>query len=115
MNQVLNLNDKIKNEKYNNKTVAEIIENDRKELIRLSKDGYYFHDDVCKKAGYTRTIRDEKVVTEFIDKSKIAKDKKVYTKDTESVKKIIERLSTLDYNPYSYNEEGNDELVEEEF
>lgn len=103
----LKLNDIIDNDKYKNKTVREILENDRKKLITLSKEGYYFDDEVFKFARYTRTIRDEKIILEFVDR-KVVKDKKKYSKDsTEKAKKFIQGLSVLDNDKYDIDKEDD--------
>lgn len=108
----LELDDIIDNEKYKGKTVKEILESDRKKLISLCKEGYNFSDNVLKFARYTRTIRDEKIYFEFIDRSKTpVKNKKTLMKDSESnVKKILKELAVLDQSNNYYDEDIDSEI-----
>ena len=108
-NKKLNLNSIITVGKYNGKTVNEIIEEDRKAIIYLCQKGFYFEDEVFKKARYKHIIRDEKIIFEFVDKIK-QKPQKIYKKDTENIKNIIEGLSTINNSSYDDKENYEDDI-----
>lgn len=106
-NEVLTLNSIINKGKYKGKTISEIIDIDRKEMINLFKKGYYFDDEVMEKSRFKRVIRDvkcENVIAEHLEK-----DTKVYTTDTKNINEILKDILTLD-NTYkdAYEEDSDD-------
>lgn len=109
----LKLEDVFDRGRYEGKTVREVIEKDRKKIIALSKEGFYFDEEVLKFARFTRTVRDEKIIYEFVDKKPFV-DKKKYTKDSiEKTKKFIQDLSVLDDNKYNLDKEDEIDDIEE--
>lgn len=92
-NEILSLDSIIKKGKFNGKTVNQIIENDRKEIINLVKKGYSFSDEVFEKAKFKHQVRDNNIVLEVVDKPKTVN--KPLNKDTEKLENIIESLSTI--------------------
>lgn len=115
----LKLDDIFDEGKYQGKTVREILIENRKNLITLSKQGYYFSDDACEFAGYKRSIRDEQFAQEFINKPKQLKEKTKCPKDSiEKTRKFLRELSTLDNDKYFDIKEEDDsngiEIYDEE-
>lgn len=112
MNKYLKLEDTFDCGRHEGKTVREVIEKDRKKIVSLSKEGYYFDDEVLRFARYTRTIRDERIILEFVDK-KVIKDNKKYAKDsTEKAKKFIRDLSVLENDKYNFDKEDDTVNIE---
>lgn len=108
----LKLDDIFDNGKYQGRTVREVLEENRKNLVTLSKQGYFFSDEACEFARYKRTIRDEKIICEFIDRSKQPKEKIKCPKDSlEKARKFLRELSTLDNEKYI--EDKNIEVEED--
>ena len=95
MNNKLKLTDSIKFDKNNKKLVSDLV-GIKGEIFKLIKEGYQFDDEVLEKARIKKTIRNERVITGFVNTQK--KENKVYAKDTESVKNILKSLNTLE-NP----------------
>lgn len=106
-NKIFGLSDVIDSDKYKKKTVEEIITKNKKDFIKLCKLGYFFDDEVCKKAGYTKTIRNVRYDVVYADRQ-ITKNNKKYSKDTKSVKEILKSLAVLDNSQY------DDDLYEKE-
>lgn len=109
-NEVLTLNSIINKGKYKGKTISEIIDIDRKEMINLFKKGYYFDDEVMEKSRFKRVIRDvkcENVIAEHLEK-----DTKVYTTDTKNINEILKDILTLDNTYKDVDEEDSDDTEE---
>ncbi len=109
-NEVLTLNSIINKGKYKGKTISEIIDIDRKEMINLFKKGYYFDDEVMEKSRFKRVIRDvkcENVIAEHLEK-----DTKVYTTDTKNINEILKDILTLDNTYKDADEEDSDDIEE---
>ncbi len=109
-NEVLTLNGVINKGKYKGKTISEIIDIDRKEMINLFKKGYYFDDEVMEKSRFKRVIRDvkcENVIAEHLEK-----DTKVYTTDTKNINEILKDILTLDNTYKDADEEDSDDIEE---
>ena len=113
MIKYLKLEDIFDDGKYQGISVREVIENDRKNVLTLSKQGYYFDDEVYEFANYKRSIRDVEFHYEFIDKVKQNKDKKKYTNDSvEKTRKFSRELSTLEDNSYIDEKEDSIDEIE---
>lgn len=109
-NEVLTLNSIINKGKYKGKTISEIIDIDRKEMINLFKKGYYFDDEVMEKSRFKRVIRDvkcENVIAEHLEK-----DTKVYTTDTKNINEILKDILTLDNTYKDVDEKDSDDTEE---
>lgn len=109
-NEVLTLNSIINKGKYKGKTISEIIDIDRKEMINLFKKGYYFDDEVMEKSRFKRVVRDvkcENVIAEHLEK-----DTKVYTTDTKNINEILKDILTLDNTYKDADEEDSDDTEE---
>ena len=73
------------------------------EIFRLIKKGLQFDDEVLKEAHITKMIRDVKVESVIVPHSK---EKKTYTKETESLKNILKSINTLENQSNGKIEEG---------
>lgn len=109
-NEVLTLNSIINKGKYKGKTISEIIDIDRKEMINLFKKGYYFDDEVMEKSRFKRVIRDVKC--ENVIAEHLKKDTKVYTTDTKNINEILKDILTLDNTYKDADEEVSDDIEE---
>ena len=112
----LSLESVIENGPYKGNTVRDIIKTDKKQLFDLIKRGVLFEEEVYKEARIQHNVRDYEIKHEVVDKIKL-KDTKIYPKETESVKKIMESLLTLnntsyDYDDNYYNNDENENLNE---
>lgn len=112
-NKKLNLDSVITAGKYKGKTVSQIVEENRKEILSLYKKGYDFEEEVFEKARYKHIIRDEKVFCEIVTRDS-PKKIKTFKKDTANISKIIEELSTIDRTS-SYDDEDVHENIYNNF
>lgn len=93
---------------YRGMTVGAAIEKDRRCIMDLVKRyGLYFTDAVMEKAHLKRTISNERVYNEFVERRTVSKPK-VLRKDTESVDKILDSLNVLSNIPVEENDEVAD-------
>lgn len=91
---VLNADSIIEGGSFDGKSVSEILSNNRKDIFKLLKEGYYFTDEVLQTAGIKKKVDDSKV--RFTHEVFIhEKDTKVYKKDKDSLSKIIKSLNTI--------------------
>ena len=93
---MLNINSEMTVGKYKGKTVKYILENDKKEIFNLLKQGVSFNDDVLSLAGIKKNIRNVKITQVFTEHKK---DTKIYEKETASLSKILKEIRTLDNIP----------------
>lgn len=101
------LTDKIKT-----KTVQQIIDEDKKNIFKLLKEGYIFEEEVLKYAHIVKTIKDEKISNVIVEHEK---NDKVYEKDKDSVNKILKDILTLDnIKEYKEEETTEEEIYDEE-
>lgn len=78
------------------------------ELIEFIKKGINFDDATLEKFAIKRTIKNNKVVQVITLNKK--QDTKVYDKETESLKKILKSLHTID-NQHEEKMTENEELI----
>ena len=91
---VLNADSIIEGGSFDGKSVSEILSNNRKDIFKLLKEGYYFTDEVLQTAGIKKKVDDSKV--RFTHEVFIhEKDTKVYKKDKDNLSKIIKSLNTI--------------------
>ena len=83
---------------YKDKKVSFILETDKKYILSLIKEGYMFDNNVLSKAGIKKTIREEKITSIVVDHEV---DNKTYEKDTLSISKILNEISTVDNIKYN--------------
>lgn len=99
---------------YRGMTVEAAIEKDRRCIMNLVKRyGLYFTDAVMERAHIKRTISNERVYNEFVERRMVAKPK-VLKKDTESINKILDSLNVLSHIPVESVEENDDKTENEE-
>ena len=109
MEKILTLENIINKGKYKGKTVREIINIDRKHILELYASGYDFVDEVFECARYKRLGKSSHTYnTEVITHNSI--NIKKYSKDTEDINKIIEKMSY--FNNDSVEEEVEDTTFE---
>ena len=111
-NNKLNLESIIETGRHKGKTVSQIIETDKKIIFDLLKNGYNFEEEVFEKARIKHFIRDEKIIQEIVDRSDI-KDTKIYPKDTDNLRKIMESILTLNNDNYTYDKDDSLANVDE--
>ena len=111
---VLNINSKIEGGKYDGKTINSILKSNKKEIFNLIKEGYIFDDEVLALAGIVKKIKSNTFKQIVVDHDS---DNKIYEKDTMSVAKIINDISTIDKMNYKEfdesekcNTDDNDEI-----
>ncbi len=93
-------------DKIRTQTIKEIIDEDKKNIFKLIKEGYVFNDDVLIYAHISKNIKNEKFTNVIVEHEK---NDKVYEKDKDSVNKILKDILTLE-NIKEYK----DEIIEEE-
>lgn len=87
---MLKLNDIIKKGRFKNKSISDIITNNRKDIITLIKEGYEFDDEVLNAAKYKRYIKNKNYISEIVKHTQ--KETKSYQKDINDVDKILEEI-----------------------
>lgn len=103
----LNLNSIIDNGVFKNKKVIDIVNNNKKDIFKLVKEGLYFDDEVLALAGIKKTIKNVKTSIQIVEHSK---DTKVYEIDKTPLQKILKEISTIDgYSMETIIKEDNDE------
>lgn len=75
-------------------TECDEIKYDKKEILSLLKKGYHFTDEALKKAGIVKKVTIVPHICNQITEHKT--DKKVYEKDTMSLKKILKTIYTIE-------------------
>lgn len=107
----LNLNSIIDNGVFKNKKVIDIVNNNKKDIFKLVKEGLYFDDEVLALAGIKKTIKNVKTSIQIVEHSK---DTKVYEIDKTPLQKILKEISTIE--GYSFNDgsikDDNEDNVE---
>lgn len=93
-------------DKIRTQTIKEIIDEDKKNIFKLIKEGYVFNDDVLIYAHISKNIKNEKFTNVIVEHEK---NDKVYEKDKDSVNKILKDILTLE-NIKEYK----DEIIEEQ-
>lgn len=93
-------------DKIRTQTIKEIIDEDKKNIFKLIKEGYVFNNDVLIYAHISKNIKNEKFTNVIVEHEK---NDKVYEKDKDSVNKILKDILTLE-NIKEYK----DEIIEEE-
>ena len=93
-------------DKIRTQAIKEIIDEDKKNIFKLIKEGYVFNDDVLIYAHISKNIKNEKFTNVIVEHEK---NDKVYEKDKDSVNKILKDILTLE-NIKEYK----DEIIEEE-
>lgn len=93
-------------DKIRTQTIKEIIDEDKKNIFKLIKEGYVFNNDVLIYAHISKNIKNEKFTNVIVEHEK---NDKVYEKDKDSVNKILKYILTLE-NIKEYK----DEIIEEE-
>ena len=92
---ILNLDSVLEtNGRYNGKTVRQIVENNRNEIMRLIKKGYNFGNDVLE-AAHIKKSESAHVISNVICEHE-KKSGKVYEKDTATMKEILHDINTID-------------------
>lgn len=110
-NDILHLDSRIDRGPFKNKTIKDII-NNKKEIFRMIKEGYYFDDDVLQAAGITKTIKNSVTSNQVVEHEK---DTKQYEVDTTPLQKILKELATIDnYSFIERTTDANEEEVIEE-
>ena len=102
MYKTLNINSEITTGIHKGKTVKEVLENGKKEIFSLIKQGFSFDDEVLSLAGIKKNVRDVTIKHVFIEHEK---DNKIYEKETTSLSKILKEIRTIDN--IDENEENN--------
>lgn len=100
----LTINSVIENGKYKGYKVKDIIK-DKSKAFTIIKEGINLDDEALALAGIKKRVSDVKYSTVVVEHEK---DTKVYQKDTQTVDKIINELTTLG-NPYAPTTEEEDE------
>lgn len=106
-NEVLTLNSIITKGKYKGKTISQIIDIDRKEIVNLFKKGYYFDNEVMEKSHFKRVTHDVKCENVIVEHCK-EKNNKFYATDTKNINEILKDILTLD-NTYKEVDEITDD------
>ena len=115
MNKALNINSVITSGNYKGKTVKDVLENGKKEIFNLIKQGFLFDDEVLSLAGIKKNVRDVTVENVFVEHEK---DNKIYEKETTSLSKILKEIRTIDNideneeNGVSLSQNDNDNFEE---
>lgn len=111
--ELLHLNSTISSaDKYNGKTVQDIIETAKKGTIfQLIKRGYMFDDEVLKLCNITKTIRDRRTYNVISEHA--AKDTKKYKKDTATLKEILKEINTIERETYGDEKENAEKEANE--
>lgn len=107
---IINLNDEIELSKNKKTKVIDIV-NNKQQIFKLLRKGFWFSDEVLERAGIKKTIRDVKIKVEYVDDKEV--DNKKYSKDKESIKNILKKLHTLENNDKEYVDELNEKEHEE--
>ena len=102
MYKTLNINSEITAGIHKGKTVKEVLENGKKEIFSLIKQGFSFDDEVLSLAGIKKNVRDVTIKQVFVEHEK---DNKIYEKETTSLSKILKEIRTIDN--IDENEENN--------
>lgn len=89
----LTLESTIKNGKYSNKRVADLVKIDG-EIFSMVKNGYEFDDDVLEMAHIKRNIRDVKVY-HCVGSDNCRSMTSALPKETASIKQILSDINTL--------------------
>jgi hypothetical protein len=92
MEKLLTMNDTV-NVGKNKKVLVSSLVPIKGEIFKLIKKGLQFDDEVLKEAHIIKTIKDVKIQTTIVPHSK---EKKTYTKETESLKNILKSINTLE-------------------
>lgn len=106
-NNKLDVNSIIDNGVFKNKKVIDIINNNKKDIFQLVKDGFSFNDEVLTLAGIKKIVKDVKTSNQIVEH---IKDTKVYEIDKTPLHKILKEISTIDgYSMETIIKEDNDE------
>lgn len=109
MNDIkLNLDSVIEEGQYKGNKVSDLI-TDKKKIFNLISRGYILSDEILRKAGIKKTIRDVHIKTIVVEHKK---DTRVYQKDTDSLSKIIKDLETNERINQFYDS-NNDKVLED--
>ena len=101
--------------KFKGLTVEEMVEKDRKSIIKLTQEcGVDFTDEVFSKARFNRVRYNERIIQEVVERQPI-KTTKTYKKDTESIENVIKSINILDTSDVmTSTDEKDDNLLEED-
>ena len=92
--------------RYNGKTVREILEKNRGDIMKLIKKGFRFDEEVLAAAHIKKTERERRSYNVIVDHDK---NNKTYEKDTASMKEILKQINTIDRIIDGYTENEIDE------
>lgn len=105
----LSLESVIDNSLFKNKKVVDIINNNKKDIFKLIKEGYSFDDEVLTLAGIKKCVKEVKTTNQIVEHEK---DTKVYEVDKTPLHKILKEISTIE--GYTFNENSIKEETETE-
>lgn len=103
----LQLNSIIESGDFKNKKVVDIVTNNKKDIFKMIKSGFYFDDEVLTIAGIKKIVKDVKTSNQFVEHEK---DSKVYEIDKTPLHKILKEIATIE--GYTFNENINKEESE---
>ena len=114
----LGMDDVVNVGKDNKITVSELVPV-KGEIFNLIKKGFEFDDEVLEKAHIKKIVRDEKINNIIVEHT--PEKKKVYNKESESLKNILKSLNTIDkqnedtfLSEYNTNQDTEETFLYEE-
>jgi hypothetical protein len=82
----------LKTGKYSDKTIEQIIAEDKKYLFELLKEGNTFDDEVCERAKLKKNVRDVSIKAVVVEHEKDEIMTKKFAVDKANLKVILEEI-----------------------